>query len=202
MITQLKYSSLFEDSAHMREDCLLDDLKLLMICAGISMARESGNPIWAQSNDMDDKFNSLFTKYCEILKEVATDYNLELKYTCKLCEYIGFMINIHHFYGSGNQPFMRFHRSTYSNFTEASDFLKETLDNNAHQEFFRTLQPHTDFTNLCENARNFCDIISDTPNLKEDLLSTIDRLEEDRIGATEFFKMAKKYAKLCILLGS
>ena len=201
MITQLECSTLFGDSAYTNETRLLDDMRLLMICAGISMARESGNPIWAQSNDMADKFNSLFTKYCEILKEVATDYNFELKYTSKLCEYIGFMIIMrHHYspYSPEHRSIAEFHRSDRSNFIEASEFLKERLDDNVYQKFFKTLQPHTDFTNLYVNASNFCDIISYTPALKEDILLAIIRLQKDPVGKTEFFKIAKKYATLCI----
>lgn len=196
MITQLKYSTLFGDSAYVDETLLLDDMRLLMICAGIAMARESRNPIWAQSNDMCDKFDSLYREYSEILKDIASDYEFELKYTYKLCEYIGFTIN--NYYISGDKPLMRFHRSDRTKFVEASEFLKEILINNVYQKFFKTLQPYTDFTNLYVNAENFCDIISDTPDFKEDILLATIRLKRDQVGKSKFFKIAREYAMLCV----
>lgn len=197
MITQLKYSTLFGDSAYVDETLLLDDMRLLMICASISMARESGNPLWAQSNDMCDKFDSLYREYSKILKEIASDYEFELKYTYKLCEYIGFTIDMY-YYNSVDNFLMRFHRSDRAKFVEASEFLKEILVNNVYQKFFKMLQPHTDFTNLCTNAENFCNIINDTPDLKEDILLATIRLKRDQVGKSKFFKIAREYAMLCV----
>ena len=192
MITCLKYSSLLKDDIERCEAHFLDDLKLVMICAGIAMAKKSGNPLWAQSCDMSSKFDTLYKEYIQILKDVCDDtWESQLQHTRMLCEYIGFTFSP---YRNGESTIMRFYRATHSEQSSAAIILKYRVDKNRHITFFEQLQAKGDLTHLAANAHNCLLIMNRNASVKAEILEALENLKEDEdIHRSYFFKSANAH---------